>query len=69
MELTLWSLNLPLSFSSTTSREVGDKWKNMLFFLKHFHEIFFLKPLGFSKLGYFSVMRNIALMRREGLKG
>ena len=53
--LTLSSLSLPLSSSSTTSREllsqfstcsrwrwleVGDKWKNILLFLKLFYENF-----------------------------
>ena len=63
--LTLSSLSLPLSSSSTTSREllsqfstcsgwkwleVGDKWKNILLFLKQIHEIFCSKTTRFQEI-------------------
>ena len=76
LPLTFSILNLP----STTSREllsqfstcsgwrwleVGDKWKNILLFLKPSLKIFVPKPLGFAKLSHFSAMQDDALMHSE----
>ena len=82
--LTLSSLNLPLSSSSTTSREllpqfltcsgrrwyeVGENfWKIAMYWSMSFMEIFILKPLVIGKLSLFSVMWNDALIHRESLK-
>ena len=70
--LTLSSLNLPLSFLSTTSREllsqfstcsgwrwldVGEKEKKIaMYWWTSFMEIFYLKPLDLEKLSLFSGM-------------
>ena len=83
--LTLSNLNLPLSSSSNTTREllsqfstcsgwrwleVGGKWKkNMLLLLKQFHDKNRSKPSRCWKLSHFSEMRNDAWMHFEGLKG
>ena len=55
--LSLWSLNLLLSFSSNTSRDsrlvvdkVGDKWKNIMLFLKQFHDNFCSKTTRFQEI-------------------
>ena len=82
--LNLSSLNLPLSSSSTTSREllrnsrlVVDeddlKWVTnkgeILLLLKLFHNKNSYKPLGFQKLSISSEIQNYALRHRDGLKG
>ena len=83
--LTPSTLNLPLSSSSTTSRELlsqfstcsGWRWfgegaklkKIAMYWSISFMEISFLKRLVIGKLSLFSGIWNDALMHREGLKG
>ena len=83
--LTLSSLDLPLSSSSTTNREllsqfstcsgwkwfdVGEKLKKLaIYWYTSFIEIFLLKPLIVGKLSLFSGLWNDASMHREGLNG
>ena len=84
LALTLSSLNLPLSSSSTTSREllsqfstcsewrwliVGGKWKNVLLLFKKFNKKCSSKTPRCKKLSHFSEIKNDALMHREGWKG
>ena len=47
--------------------EVGENWKNILLFLKQFHEIFCSRKIGSKKLSHSSEMQNDVLMHREGL--
>ena len=77
-ELTLWSLNLPLSFSFTTSRELlapfstcsGWRWlKRVVLLVKQLHENVRSKPSGYRKLSHSSEIRNYAWMHRQGLRG
>ena len=82
--LTLSGLNLSLSSSSTTSRELLSqfatlvdeddlKWmaneKNILLLLNSSMETLALQPLDFRKLNHSSEMQHDSLMHREGLKG
>ena len=83
--LTLSNRNLPLSSSSTTSRELlsqfsscsGWRWfdvvkklkKIAMYWSTSYMIIFVLKPLVVGKLSLFSGMWKDALMHRGGLKG
>ena len=82
--LTLSSLNLPLSSPSTTSREllsqfstcsgwkwleVGYKWKNILLFLKQFHEFFCSKITSFQGIKPFFKDAKFCFNASRGLKG
>ena len=83
-ELTLSNLSLPLSSSSTTSREllpqfltyrgwrwleVSGKWQKYIAILLSSSIKNHLKTPRFRKLGHASEIQNDALMHREGLKG